>query len=294
MYVTTYLPVLPVYLFYQSTHLSITKHEVNLMKLTGKVALVTGSGRGLGRAYALHLAQLGADVIINDVNLQSAQEYDEKLSAPTVMEEIEAMGRRSLGIQADVSNKDAVDGMFEEILGHFGRIDILVNNAGGNLRGEGLNDSAVNATAERLQFIMDINLNSAIYCCQAASHAMKEQRSGRIVNIASQAGLWSGRNGGAMPYKLAKAGVAHYTRVLAAELGPYGINVNSIAPGFIASSRTVRYWNTAGSDLTEQIALRRVGTPEEAAKVIEFLVTDLSDYVTGQCIPVCGGYVAWG
>ena len=141
---------------------------------------------------------------------------------------------------------------------------------------------------------MDINLNSAIYCCQAASHAMKEQRSRRIVNIASQAGLWSGRNGGAMPYKLAKAGVAHYTRVLAAELGPYGINVNSIAPGFIASSRTVRYWNTAGSDLTEQIALRRVGTPEEAAKVIEFLVTDLSDYVTGQCIPVCGGYVAWG
>jgi 3-oxoacyl-[acyl-carrier protein] reductase len=141
---------------------------------------------------------------------------------------------------------------------------------------------------------MEINLTSAILCCQASSRPMKEQRAGKIVNIASQAGLWSGRNGGAMPYKVAKAGVAHYTRILAAELGPYNINVNCIAPGFIASSRTVRFWDKAGTELTGQIALRRVGRPEEAARVIEFLTTDLSDYVTGQCIPVCGGYVAWG
>ena len=99
--------------------------------------------------------------------------------------------------------------------------------------------------------------------------------------------------GAVWPIKVAKAGVAHYTRILAAELGPYGVNVNCIAPGFIASSRTVRYWDKSGTTLTDQIALRRVGQPEEAAKVIEFLVTDLSDYVTGQCIPVCGGYVAW-
>jgi 3-oxoacyl-[acyl-carrier protein] reductase len=264
------------------------------MKLQGKVALVTGAGRGLGRAYALHLARLGADVIVNDINLASAQEYDEQLGAETVMAEIEALGRRSLGIQADVTNKDAVDAMVEEALGTFGRLDILVNNAGGNLRHEGADDNASTAPLERLQYIMDINLTSCILCCQAASRPMKEQRSGRIVNVASQAGLWSGRTGGGMPYKLAKAGVAHYTRVLAAELGPYGINVNSIAPGFIASSRTVRFWDRAGTELTDQIALRRVGTPEEAARVIEFLVTDLSDYVTGQCIPICGGYVAWG
>ena len=263
------------------------------MKLAGKVALVTGSGRGLGRAYALHLARLGADVVINDVNLNSAREYDEQLAAETVMGEIEAMGRRSLGVEADVSNKDAVDGMFEEIMGKFGRIDILVNNAGGNLRHEGSDDRASSSPPERFQFIMDINLNSAIYCCQAASRPMKEQRSGKIVNIASQAGLWSGRDGGGMAYKVAKAGVAHYTRILAAELGPYNINVNCIAPGFIASSRTVRNWDKAGNTLTSQIPMGRVGTPEEAAKVIEFLVTDLSDYVTGQCIPVCGGYVAW-
>ena len=263
------------------------------MKLAGKVALVTGAGRGLGRAYALHLAHLGADVIVNDVDLQSAREYDEQLSADTVMAEIEALGRRSLGIQADVTNKDAVDAMFEEALGSFGRLDILVNNAGGNLRWEASDDSASGAPPERFHYIMDINLTSAILCCQAASRPMKAQGSGKIVNIASQAGLWSGRTGGGMPYKVAKAGVAHYTRVLAAELGPFGVNVNCIAPGFIASSRTMRNWDKAGTQLTDQIALRRVGMPIEAAKVIEFLVTDLSDYVTGQCIPVCGGYVAW-
>ncbi|MBX3016114.1 MAG: SDR family oxidoreductase [Caldilineaceae bacterium] len=264
------------------------------MKLAGKVALVTGAGRGLGRAYALHLAKLGADVVINDVNLNSAQEFNERLNAPTVMAEIAAMGRRSLGVQADVTDPDAVNGMFEEITGAFGRLDILVNNAGGNLRHQGADDSASGSPPERYQYIMDINLTSCILCCQAASRLMKEQASGKIVNVASQAGLWSGRNGGGMPYKIAKAGVAHYTRVLAAELGPFGVNVNCIAPGFIASSRTKSFWDQAGSDLTDQIALRRVGQPEEAAKVIEFLVTDLSDYVTGQCIPICGGYVAWG
>jgi NAD(P)-dependent dehydrogenase (short-subunit alcohol dehydrogenase family) len=263
------------------------------MKLLGKVAVVTGAGRGLGRAYALHLASLGADVVVNDINLQSAQEFDEKLNAPTVMAEIEALGRRALGFELDVTQKDAVEGMFEEVMGAWGRVDVLVNNAGGNLRHEGSDDSASGAPPERLNYIMDLNLTSCILCCQAASRPMKAQNSGKIVNIASQAGLWSGRDGGGMPYKVAKAGVAHYTRILAAELGPHNVNVNCIAPGFIASSRTVRYWDKAGNTLTDQIALRRVGQPEEAAKVIEFLVTDLSDYVTGQCIPVCGGYVAW-
>jgi 3-oxoacyl-[acyl-carrier protein] reductase len=266
------------------------------MKLKGKVAVVTGGARGLGRAYVLRLAQLGADVVINDIDLNAAAEYNEELTAGTVMEEVEALGCRALGIQADVTDKDAVDAMFEEALGAFGRIDILVNNAGGALRMPP-NHSAATADMDHYQYIMDINLTGTILCCQAASRPMKEQRSGRIVNVSSQAGLWSGRDGGGMAYKVAKAGVAHYTRVLAAELGPYNINVNAIAPGWILSSRALasgRDSEATRARLLPQIPLGRLGVPEDCAKVVEFLVTDLSDYVTGQCIPICGGVVAWG
>lgn len=266
------------------------------MKLKGKVALVTGGARGLGRAYVLHLAKLGADVVVNDIDLNAAAEYNEALSAATVMEEVETLGCRALGIQADVTDKDAVDAMFEEALGAFGRLDILITNAGGALRMPP-NHSAAEADMDHYQYIMDINLTGTILCCQAASRPMKEQRSGKIVNVSSQAGLWSGRTGGGMAYKVAKAGVAHYTRVLAAELGPYNINVNSIAPGFILSSRAIaggRDSEESRARLLQQIPLGRLGMPEDCAKVVEFLVTDLSDYVTGQCIPICGGIVAWG
>ncbi|MFN8494433.1 MAG: glucose 1-dehydrogenase [Caldilineaceae bacterium] len=266
------------------------------MKLKGKVALVTGGARGLGRAYVLHLAQLGTDVIINDINLNAAAEYNEALSAPTVMAEVEALGCRALGVQADVTNKDQVNAMFEEALSTFGRLDILVNNAGGALNTPPQN-SAAEADIDHYKYTMDINLTGTILCCQAASRPMKEQRSGKIVNVSSQAGLWSGRDGGFMAYKVAKAGIAHYTRILAAELGPYNINVNSIAPGWILSSRAVaggRDSEETKARLLPQIPLRRMGMPEDCAKVVEFLVTDLSDYVTGQCIPICGGVVAWG
>ena len=254
------------------------------MKLKGKVAVVTGGGRGLGRAYVLHLASLGADVVINDIDLNAAAEYNEQLNAPTVMAEVEALGCRALGIQAVLA-----------VAAHFGAIDILVNNAGGALHTPP-NNSAATADIEHYKYTMDLNLTSAILCCQAASRPMKAQRSGKIVNVASQAGLWSGRDGGYVGYKVAKAGVAHYTRVLAAELGPYNINVNSIAPGWILSSRAVaagRDSDETRAKLLPQIPLGRLGLPEDCAKVVEFLVTDLSDYVTGQCIPICGGAVAW-
>ena len=248
-------------------------------KLTGKVALVTGAGRGLGRAYALHLARLGADVVVNDISLQAHQEFNEELAAESVPAEIEAIGVRALGIEADVTRMDAVQGMIEEIDERFGRLDILVNNAGGALFG---ND---------YERTLDLNLMGTIHCCQAAATLMQAQRSGRIVNVASQAGI-IGRSSG--PYSVAKAAVIHYTRGLAHELGPYDVNVNCIAPGWILSSRAIA-WGRAEAEkrqeLEAQIALGRLGTPEDCAKVVEFLVTDLSDYVTGQCIPVCGGYV---
>ena len=268
---------------------------MDTLKLSGRVALVTGAARGLGRAYALRLAKLGADVVINDIDLNAAEEYGEKLTAETVMAEVEMLGRHSLGIQADITNRDAVAAMFDQILANFGRIDILVNNAGGSL-GKPKSTLASESSEDYYRYIMDINLTGTILCCQSASKPMKDARFGRIVNVSSQAGMWSGRDGGGMPYKVAKAGVIQYTRILAAELGPYGINVNCIAPGWILSSRAIasgRGDEPTSSALASQIPLRRLGVPEDCAKVVEFLVTDLSDYVTGQCIPVCGGYIAF-
>ena len=183
------------------------------MKLLGKVALVTGSGRGLGRAYALKLASLGADVVVNDINLDSAQQFQEVLTAPTVMEEIRAHGVRSLGIQADVTKKDQVDAMVERIVRELGRIDILVNNAGGMLtpfeRG-----FASAMPEEDLRFILDVNLLGTIFCCQAVAPHMKAQWSGKIVNVSSQAGLYGNDTGAIAHYCVAKAGVAEYLSLI--------------------------------------------------------------------------------
>jgi len=269
------------------------------LKLAGRLALVTGAGRGLGRAYALHLAKIGADVVVNDINLESAKEYGEELTAPTVTDEIRNIGRRSIGIQANVTKKDQVDSMFRQLLDEFGHLDILVNNAGGNLNRLGSRAGSPitfpsSASMEDHSFIMDVNLTGTILCCQAASTPMKEQRYGKIVNVASQAGLHAAPEMiKAMSYNIAKAAIIHYTRCLAAELGPYNVNVNCIAPGWIYTSRAVAEGRKgkAAEALEKQIPLGRLGYPEDVAKVVEFLVTDLSDYVTGQCISVCGGYV---
>jgi NAD(P)-dependent dehydrogenase (short-subunit alcohol dehydrogenase family) len=260
------------------------------VKLEGKVALITGAARGLGRAYALHLARLGADVVINDVDMQAAQQYGEELTAPTVMDEVRAIGQRSLGIVADVTNQTEVNRMVEQVLGEFGHLDILVNNAGGALvPGPSYASSVPEQDFRRM---MDINLMGTIFCCQAASVPMKAQRHGKIVNVGSQAGLRSQGAGGGTAYSVAKAAIHHYTRKLASELGPYNVNVNCIAPGWILSSRAIaggRNSPETRARLEEEIALKRLGTPADCAKVVEFLVTDLSDYVTGQVIPVCGG-----
>ena len=254
-----------------------------MSSLQGKVALVTGSGRGLGRAYALRLAAAGADVVISDVNLESAREFAEELTADTVMEEVQNLGRRSIGIEADLTDADQVAAAFGRILEEFGRIDILVNNAGGGLHppGEPTED-------EVYRFVMEINLSTAVNCCQAAVEPMKRQGSGKIVNVSSYCGL-SGKGGGT-PYSIAKAGVGHYTKVLAWQLGPHGINVNCIAPAYILTSRK-KAQGMGESGIEREVALRRLGTPEDCAKVVEFLCSDLSDYVTGQTISICGGVV---
>lgn len=249
-------------------------------KLEGQVALVTGAGRGLGRAYALHLAKLGAHVVVNDVNLKAHEEYDEELTADSVPEEIDAMGVKGVGIEADVTDREAVEAMIRQIDTEFGRLDILVNNAGGALFGR-----------KAFKEMLDLNFHGTVHCCEAAAEVMKRQNSGRIVNVGSQAGILASQG---QSYATAKAAVIHYTRCLAGELGPFGINVNCIAPGYILSSRAIASGRDKGElkeRLVSQIPLGRLGLPEDCAKVIEFLVTDLSDYVTGQTINVCGGYV---
>ena len=248
-------------------------------KLTGKTALVTGAGRGLGRAYALRLARLGADVVVNDISPEAHREYGETLTAESVPAECQALGVASIGIEADVTDRAQVAKMMSQIEDRFGRLDILVNNAGGALFGQ------------EWQPTIDLNLFGTINCCEAAAPLMIGRNTGRIVNCGSQAGL-QGRGGGA--YSVSKAGVIHYTRTLASRLGPHHINVNCIAPGYILSSRAIaqgRAQEPKKSELEAQIPLGRLGDPEDCAKVVEFLVTDLSDYVTGQIIPVCGGFV---
>jgi NAD(P)-dependent dehydrogenase (short-subunit alcohol dehydrogenase family) len=263
-------------------------------KLTGKVAVVTGAGRGLGRAYALHLAGLGADVVVNDVDLACAREFDEALTAESVMAECEAKGVRSIGVQGDVTVRADVDRLFAAALEAFGRVDVLVNNAGGVLR-PAERGKASTVSEDDWRYIMDVNLTQTVFCCQAAAVPMKAQRSGKIVNVASQAGVRGNLEGNIAHYSVAKAGIIQFTRLLAAELGPFNIHVNCVAPGLILTSRANKQFNRdspeALAKAAPSIPLRRMGVPEDCARVIEFLSTDLSDYVTGQCICIDGGMV---
>jgi len=268
--------------------------SIDLRKLKGKVALVTGAARGLGRVYALRLAVLGADVVINDIDLHSSQEFGEELTAESVMAEVEALKARSMGIQCDVGDKKAVDDMIARIVSEFGRLDILIANAGG-LAGQVLESFASSVSEADLHATLNRNLLGTIYCCQAAANPMKDQNSGKIITVASQAGLQAQSGGVYASYGAAKAGIIRYTSYLAQELGPYNITVNCIAPGYIETARLreIAFKHDAIRDnILSQIPLGRLGTEEDCAKVaVDFLCTELSDYVTGQTISICGGAV---
>lgn len=261
--------------------------------LLGKTAIVTGAARGIGRAYALRLARLGAYVVIADLNLAGAARIGEALSADSVMAEVEALGRRAIGVEGDLALPEAARALAARALESFGRIDILVNNAGVAVaRDSGTH--ATDTTPDAFDMLIAANLKSAQLCCAAVAPTMRAQRSGVIVNIASQTGIALLDDGNLAVYGAAKAGVAYLTRALAAELGPHGIRVNAIAPGIIETARLKKLDPAMGVGTEAQrnaIALRRFGQVEDMANVLEFLATDLSGYVTGQVISACGGVV---
>jgi NAD(P)-dependent dehydrogenase (short-subunit alcohol dehydrogenase family) len=263
------------------------------MSLEGKIAVVTGAARGLGRAYALRLARLGANVVVVDRDLKGAQDYGETLTAPSVADEVTAIGRTGIEVQADLTHRGAADTVVERALAAFGRIDILVNNAGGLITP--IERSMASLVPEDdVRIMLDVNLMTTIHCCQAAAAPMKAQKSGVIINVSTAAARSIAPGGRMAMYGAAKAAVVQYTRSLASELGPFGIRANCLAPGIILTGRIrqqaeERGLGTAGD--VERVALRRLGDAEDCAGVVEFLATDLSRYVTGQCISVCGGSV---
>jgi len=274
---------------------------VSERKLSGKVAVITGGARGLGRGYALRLAGLGADIAIIDRNLQAADVYEferKAMTAATVMVECQAHGVRAIGIEADLANRAAATSAIDHVVRELGRIDIAVCNAGGGTvlfaderqPVPGANEAADLVTTgtpsdcseEMLARVLDINLKATMYTCMAVAVHMKRQGGGRIITVSSTAGVDA--RGAYHPYGMAKAAIIHYTRSLAQELGPFNVNVNAIAPGII---RTGRLGDR--SHMAAMTALRREGTIDDCAKVVEFLATDLSDYVTGRTIVIDGG-----
>jgi len=264
-------------------------------KLDGKVAIVTGAGRGLGRAYARRLAGLGAKVAVTDLNLRSFEEFEaeaQAMTAESTVAEIQAAGGSAIGIEVDVCDEKAVAAMVQRVADEWGRVDVLVCNAGGG-RGRPVDTKASTLDPALLQLVTSMNLYGTVYCCNAVAPIMKRQRSGKIITVSSVAGLSPSTDGGYAHYGAAKAAIAHYTRYLAQDLGPHGITANCIAPGTITTGRIVATVMPgsadANRDRTERIAVRRLGTVEDCAKVVEFLATDLSDYVSGVVIPIDGG-----
>ncbi|MEW6376346.1 MAG: glucose 1-dehydrogenase [Thermodesulfobacteriota bacterium] len=250
------------------------------MKLKGKVVLITGSTRGIGKEFAVGFAKEGADVIINGRNLEKAK---------AAAKEIEGLGVRSIAVGADVSLSQDVTRMVEETVQSFGRIDILVNNAGVNpfiLEAEKIKEEGWNQ-------VLDVNLKGVFLCCQAVGRKMIQQGGGKIINISSAAGLLGEQ--GFLPYCVSKAGVMTLTRALAYEWSRYNILVNAIAPGFVAGGMNTPILNKEilVSGLTQQVPLKRLGKPEEIVKIVLFLASDDSSYINGATIVADGGMTGY-
>lgn len=256
------------------------------MKLSGKVAVVTGAGRGIGRGIALRLAQDGADVVVNDVNSETVSR---------VADEIRDLGRRSLAIAADVGVGKEVYGMVEQVVGEFGKLDIMVANAGiAQVK------QAIEITEEDWDKVFAVNTKGVFLCAQAAARQMIKQKGGKIINCASIAGH-SGF-GLLSHYSASKFAVVGFTQALAKELGQYGITVNAYCPGIVGTDMWDLIDEKMGEYLglpkgetlkkyTGLITLGRVETPEDVACFVSYLASSDANYMTGQSVNICGGVV---
>lgn len=245
-----------------------------MSNLQGKVALVTGGSRGIGRAIAVALAKAGAKVV---VNYQGNQ-----LAAQETFDLIQAVGSEGFSYQADVSVPAEADAMIKAVVDKYSKLDILVNNAG--ITRDGL---IMRMKDEDWSQVLATNLTGVFNCCRAVTRPMMKQRSGRIINITSVVGLMG--NAGQVNYSAAKAGIIGLTKSLAKELASRAIMVNAIAPGYITTDMTEKIAEDTKERLTERIPAGRLGNPDDVANLVLFLAGEGSDYITGQVISVDGG-----
>ncbi|MDX1765280.1 MAG: 3-oxoacyl-[acyl-carrier-protein] reductase [bacterium] len=243
------------------------------MSLTGKVALITGSAQGIGKAIAMTLAGEGADCVITDVNVDMAEK---------TAREIGALGRRAIAVRGNVADSEEVAGLIKRSMEEMGKIDILVNNAG--ITRDGLLMRMKDADWD---LVLDINLKGSFLCTRAVARPMMKQRSGRIINIASIVGAMG--NAGQANYTASKAGLIGLTKTTARELASRGITCNAVAPGFIDTAMTQALSDDVKESLYAQIPMGRLGTSEDVARAVAFLASDGAAYITGQVIHVNGG-----
>jgi 3-oxoacyl-[acyl-carrier protein] reductase len=245
------------------------------MDLSNKVAIVTGSARGIGRAIALKLAEVGANIVVNDI--AAAADSLEGVAA-----EIRALNRQALVVTADVSSSEDVARLIETAAGRFGRIDILVNNAGVTR-----DQLLMRMSDEDWDTVLNIDLKSAFLCTRSVLRHMVRQRWGRIISIASVVGITG--NAGQANYASAKAGVIGLTKSIAKEVGSRGITANAIAPGFIETKMTEQLDEKQRQVLLQRIPLGVIGTPRDVAEAVAFLASEEARYITGQVLNVDGG-----
>jgi len=244
------------------------------MSLTDKVAIVTGSGRGIAKTIALKLAELGANIVINDIGDASTVEE--------AVEEIKAMNRESLGVMGDVSSAPDVETLVETTINTFGKVDILVNNAG--ITRDHL---LIRLSDEDWDKVIAVNLRSVFLCTRAVLRHMTRQRWGRIISISSVVGIAG--NAGQANYAASKAGIIGFTKTASKEVASRGITVNAIAPGFIATSMTEKLDEAWIEEIKKRIPAGYLGTPQDVAEAVAFLASEEARYINGHVLSVDGG-----